>query len=291
LILNQSELLCGIGEVGEIVLRTPFRSLGYGNAPEEQQQRFVANPFRTEKDDVVYRTGDRGRYRLDGSLAILGRLDDQVKIRGVRVEPAEVAAVLSRHPSVADCAVVPRADNSGETLLAAYVVRTPAGSVTATELHAHLSARLPAAMMPSAFAFLSELPLTPNGKLNRAALPPPELAAGKRGEELEPPRTPVEEVIASIWAAILGVKQIGIHDNFFELGGHSLKATQVVSRLGQAFGLDLPVRALFEAPTLASLASSIETSLLEEVASAGPGQAPPGEAGASTSSGRKGFHD
>jgi len=289
-ILNQEELLCGIGEVGEIVLRTPFRSLGYGNAPEEQQQRFVANPFRTDKEDVVYRTGDRGRYRLDGSVAILGRVDDQVKIRGVRVEPAEVAAVLSRHPSVAGCAVVPRADG-GETLLAAYVVRPPDGSVTAAELRAHLSAHLPAAMMPSAFVFLGELPLTPNGKLNRAALPPPELAAVKRGEELEPPWTPVEEVIASVWSTILGVERIGLHDNFFELGGHSLKATQVVSRLGQAFGLDLPVRALFEAPTLASLATSIETSLLEEVASAGPRQAPHGEAGASTSSGRKGFHD
>lgn len=266
LILNQGELLCGIGEVGEIVLRTPFRSLGYINAPEDQQERFVANPFRTEKEDVVYRTGDRGRYRLDGSLAILGRLDDQVKIRGVRVEPAEVAAILSRHPSVAGCAVVPRADDSGEALLAAYVVRSAAGSATAAELRAHLSARLPAAMIPSAFAFLSALPLTPNGKLNRAALPAPEFGARKRGEEqLELPRTPVEEVIASIWATILGVEQIGIHDNFFDLGGHSLKATRVMSRISQAFGLNLPVRTLFETPTLSSLASAIESSLLDQV--------------------------
>ena len=120
-------------------------------------------------------------------------------------------------------------------------------------------------MIPSAFAFLSELPLTPNGKLNRAALPAPEFGARERGEELELPRTPVEEVIASIWATILGVEQIGVHDNFFDLGGHSLKATRVMSRISQAFGLNLPVRTLFETPTLSSLASAIESSLLDQV--------------------------
>jgi amino acid adenylation domain-containing protein len=211
LILAEGARLCGIGEVGEIVLRTPFRSLGYVNAPREQQDRFVPNPFRIDEDDVLYRTGDRGRYRLDGSLEILGRWDDQVKIRGVRVEPAEVAAVLSGHRLVESCAVVPRTDDQGETTLVAYVVSPHQSPETVSELRRHLSGRLPAVMIPSAFVFLGELPMTPNGKLNRAALAPPELAAPMRAEPLELPRTPVEEVVATIWAAILGVERIGIH--------------------------------------------------------------------------------
>lgn len=257
--------LCEIGEIGEIVLRTPFRTLGYVNAPDEQRSRFVPNPFRNDPRDLLYRTGDRGRYLPDGSLAIFGRVDDQVKIRGVRVEPQEVAAVLSCHPAVANCAVVSRKQDLEEIDLVAYVVSRRDPPPTVEELQRDLARRLSPVMIPSAFVFLRELPLTPNGKLDRAALPPPEVAPRKRDETAPSPRTPIENVVASIWASVLGVEDVGVDDDFFELGGHSLKAAQVVSRVGRSFGLDLPLRALFEAPALASFASRVEESLLAEV--------------------------
>ncbi|HTO75925.1 MAG TPA: amino acid adenylation domain-containing protein, partial [Thermoanaerobaculia bacterium] len=264
LIMADGERLCGIGELGEIVLRTPFRSLGYLNAPREQQERFVPNPFRIAEGDILYRTGDRGHYGIDGSLEILGRWDDQVKIRGVRVEPAEVASVLSGHASVGSCAVIARADAHGETTLLAYVVSPRPGPETAAELRSHLSARLPAAMLPSAFVFLEQLPRNPSGKLDRRALPLPEPVSEKPDEPLELPRTPVERTVATLWTAVLRRERIGIQEDFFELGGHSLSATQVMSRVNQAFRLDMPVRALFENPTIASLSSAIESSLLDE---------------------------
>ena len=269
LILADGARLCGVGEVGEIVLRTPFRTFGYVNAPREQQERFVPNPFRTDARDLLYRTGDLGRYRSDGSVAILGRRDDQVKIRGVRVEPAEVAAVLSSHPRVAACAVVSRPDGDGETTLVAYVVHARRREAdTAAELRTFLSGRLPAAMIPSAFGFLDEIPLTPNGKLDRAALPPIALPAVS-GARPERPATPVEEMVAAIWSAVLGVERVGLSDNFFELGGHSLKATRVLSRVNQAFGVDLRIRALFENPVFSAFSWAVEAalSLQEEVGS------------------------
>lgn len=256
---------CGIGEIGEIVLRTPFRTLGYVNASDEQRSRFVPNPFRQDPQDLLYRTGDRGRYRLDGSLEILGRLDDQVKIRGVRVEPEEVAAVLSGHPAVLRSAVVARRREDGDVDLVAYVVQRPDASATGEELRQDLARQLPPVMVPAAFVFLDGLPLTPNGKLDRSALPVPAPTQKQRSGTISPPQTPIEDVVAAIWASVLGVEHIGREDNFFDLGGHSLKAAQVASRVGQAFAIELSLRALFEAPTLAQLASRIEESLVEDV--------------------------
>jgi amino acid adenylation domain-containing protein len=268
LVLGTPDRLCAIGEMGEIVLRTPFRTLGYVNATREQKERFRPNPFRRDRNDVVYYTGDRGRYRLDGALDIAGRTDDQVKIRGVRVEPSEVALILSGHPGVERCVVVPRRDHLGESVLVAYVVRADSfGDLTAARLKAHVANVLPPAMIPSAVVFLESLPLTPNGKIDRAALPPPQFEFAAE-ESYVPPQTAIEEIVGSIWSSVLGMDRIGIHDNFFALGGHSLKAAQVMSRIGNAFGVDLPVRAIFEAPTLASLASAIESSLLTEVRNA-----------------------
>ncbi len=264
--------LCGIGELGEIVLRTPFRSLGYLNAPREQRERFVPNPFRSDEGDLLYRTGDRGRCRPDGLLEVLGRWDDQVKIRGVRVEPAEVAAVLSGHPSVVRCAVVSRTDARGDATLVAYVVGPDKSPETVASLRGHLSGRLPSAMVPSAFVVLERLPLTPNGKLDRAALPLPEPPSGRTDPLRDPPRTPVEKTVATIWTAILGVESVGIYDDFFELGGHSLRATQVMARVTQAFGVELPLRALFEKPTIASLSAAVEASLLDQWQKAARGE-------------------
>lgn len=161
-----------VGEAGEIV-RTPFRTLGYVNAPEEQAKKFVQHPFTRTADDLVYYTGDKGRYRLDGSLEIIGRMDDQVKIRGVRIQLNEITATLIGHPAVESQAVIDWLDEQDQKFLAAYVVLQD-DAVSTTELRAHLEQHLPVAMVPSSFVYLTELPLTANGKVNRKALPRPE---------------------------------------------------------------------------------------------------------------------
>jgi len=258
LVLARNNQLCGINEPGEIVLRTPFRSLGYINAPEENRKRFANNPFRDDAYDLIYFTGDAGRYAPDGTLEILGRLDDQVKIHGVRIEPAEVTAILAQHPCVESCIVVGRKDEEAETCLVAYVVASKHGQPTSTQLRSHLLEQLPVAMLPSAFVFLDSLPLTPNGKVDRKALSldhnRPELE-----ESLVAPRTALEEMLVAIWAEVLKPERIGIHDNFFDLGGHSLLATQVVSRIREALQVELLLRVLFEKPTVASLSDHIES--------------------------------
>jgi amino acid adenylation domain-containing protein len=260
LVLGEGDRLCGIGEPGEIVLRTPLRTLGYVNAPAEQARRFFPNPWRQDPSDLLYRTGDRGRYRPDGQLEILGRLDDQVKIRGVRVEPAEVAAQISRHPDVRGCAVLLR-HVAGEPALVAYVAGMPDSPESAIELRAHVARALPPAMVPAQFVFLPVLPLTANGKVDRAALPDPPI---RRGSHASPaPQTAIEQIVASIWSSVLDVDRVGASDDFFELGGQSLKAAQVVSRAGQALGIDVPVRLLFEDPTLSRFAAAIEKRLLD----------------------------
>ncbi|HKH43956.1 MAG TPA: amino acid adenylation domain-containing protein, partial [Thermoanaerobaculia bacterium] len=247
-------LLCGIGEVGEIVLRTPFRSLGYLNNPEENQLRFRPNPFREDTGDLLYFTGDRGRYRLDGTLEILGRLDTQVKIRGVRIEPAEIQVCLGRHEAVSESAVVLREVQPGDHRLVAYVVPRPGAVWDPEALRRHLRLELPEVMIPAAFVALDALPLTPNGKLDSRALPVPVLSGGEPGAL----HTPVQEITAGLWAELLGLAHVGPDDNFFELGGHSLIGARLIWRLREALGVDLPLRVLFEAPTLAALAAEIE---------------------------------
>jgi amino acid adenylation domain-containing protein len=262
LVLSSTNQLCGINEIGEIVLRTPFRTRGYINAPEAQRHHFIANPFTNDSHDVLYRTGDFGRYRHDGSLTVLGRLDQQVKIRGVRIEPEEVTAVLAAHPRVSACSVIGRPDRQGETVLVAYVART-GNPVSTTELRAFLAERLPAAMVPTAFVFLSSLPLTPNGKLDRRALPEPEQGDASLEQPYVAPRTPIEALLAQMWADVLRVPRVGVDDDFFRLGGHSLSATQVIARTRAAFGIELPLRSMFETPTVAGLALTVARRLIE----------------------------
>jgi len=258
LVLSRGNQLCGIGEAGEIVLRTPFRSLGYINADEENRKRFLRNPFRADEMDCVYFTGDRGRYRSDGMIEFLGRLDDQIKIRGVRVEPNEVAAMLAGHPVVESCFVTGKKNEQGRIFLVAYVVVAEQSRGSVSELRAYLSQRLPATMIPEIFVFLGALPLTSRGKIDRRALPAPDQLRPDLEEAFVAPRTPSEELVAGIWSNILGIERIGIHDGFFDLGGHSLSATQVVSRIRKAFQVELPLRTLFEAPTVAGLTEHVE---------------------------------
>jgi acyl carrier protein len=202
------------------------------------------------------------RWLPEGVLEFLGRLDEQVKVRGYRIEPTEVEAALGEHPAVREAAVVAQEDPIGEKYLVAYVVpREEGGSLPTGELRRFLQGRLPGYMVPAAFVVLGALPLTANGKLDRAALPTPAPSAGA-GLELDAafvaPRTTAETVLAAIWAESLGVSRVGIHDDFFALGGHSLLATQVVSRIRDKLGAEVPLRLFFERPTVAGLAGVID---------------------------------
>jgi amino acid adenylation domain-containing protein/non-ribosomal peptide synthase protein (TIGR01720 family) len=248
--------LCGIGEVGEVVLRTPFRSRGYLQAEEEGRRRFHRNPFRDDAEDLVYRTGDRGRYRPDGALDLLGRIDDQIKIRGMRVEPEEVRAVLERIPKVRACAVVAREDVPGEKRLVAYLVPEREKSLSPREVRRELESQLPDFMVPSAFVMLEALPLTPNGKLDRNALPAPgDLTVGDA--ERAAPRNSVEQELVRIWEELLHVQPIGVCDDFFELGGHSLLILRLRARLEESFGRTLPVADFFRHTTIEDLALAL----------------------------------
>ncbi|HEX8696900.1 MAG TPA: amino acid adenylation domain-containing protein, partial [Longimicrobium sp.] len=240
-----------IGVVGELYLAGDGLSRGYANRPAMTAERFVPCPFGAP-GARMYRVMDRVRRRPDGELEYLGRTDFQVKVRGFRIEPGEIEAVLRQAPGVTDCAVVAREDETGDRRLVAYIV----GEAEAEALRAHVRRSLPEYMVPSAFVPLEALPLTPNGKLDRKALPAPDLASAE--ETYVAPRTPVEEVLAGIWAEVLGRERVGVEEGFFELGGHSLLATRVVSRMRELLGVELPLRVLFERPTVAQLAVRVE---------------------------------
>jgi acyl carrier protein len=253
LVLTQDRQLCGIGEPGEIVIRTPFRTLGYINASEEDRRRFVSNPFRANEADLLYLTGDRGRYRPDGTLDILGRVDHQVKIRGVRIELGGIETVISEHPAVWDTVVIVREDIPGDKRLAAYVTAKPGQTLSPHELRQFLKQRLPDAMVPSAYVVLDALPLTANGKVDRRALPVPEGLRQELEETYIAPRTEIERAIAAVWQEVLRIDKAGVDDNFFDLGGHSLLLVQVQSQLNKALNRDIPVVELFKHSTISSL--------------------------------------
>ncbi len=259
LVLGANFQLCGIGEPGEIAIRTPFRSFGYINAPEEGRKRFLKNPFSKNEEDLVYFTGDRGRYCSDGSLEFLGRLDNQVKVRGIRVELGEIESVLAQHESVSEVVVLAREDAVGEKRLVAYIVPDGASSPSVSELRAHLKNKLPDYMMPNAFMIMEKFPITPNGKVDRRALPEPEDIRPELDETYEPPRTPVEKALAEIWSEVLGVKRVGINDNFFELGGHSILAVRLFVRIRKWAKIDLPLAILFKSPTIRAIAEVIDS--------------------------------
>ncbi|HEV2735386.1 MAG TPA: amino acid adenylation domain-containing protein, partial [Longimicrobiaceae bacterium] len=257
LVLNRAGALAGTGEPGEIHVRSPHIALGYLDDPALTAERFLANPLgATERpEDRVYRTGDLGRYRPDGVVEPLGRADRQLKIRGFRVEPGEVEAALAEHPAVREATVAVLGDASGEPRLAAWVV--PEGEAPdPAELRAWLRERLPEHMVPAALTPLAALPLTPNGKVDRAALPEPAGAVGDGPAAA--PRTPTEEVLAGIWGESLGVERVGPDADYFALGGHSLAATGMLARVRAAFGVEVPLRAVFEAPVLGQLAGRID---------------------------------
>ncbi|HEX2187796.1 MAG TPA: amino acid adenylation domain-containing protein [Longimicrobiaceae bacterium] len=245
-----------VGVPGELYLGGAGVGLGYVRRPGLTAAAFAPDPFSGAPGARMYRTGDRVRWLADGTLEFLGRIDQQVKLRGFRVEPGEVEAVLRGHPAVGDAAVVVRDDAPGGRQLVAYAVPRPDASADAAELRAWLRERLPEFMVPGAWVFLDAIPLTPNGKTDRRALPAP--AQDALGPEHVEPRTPTEEQVAAIWREVLAVERLGVDDDFFALGGHSLRATQVVSRVRSLLGVDLSLRDLFDAPTVAELAARVD---------------------------------
>ncbi|MET0396580.1 MAG: amino acid adenylation domain-containing protein [Longimicrobiaceae bacterium] len=243
------------GEAGEVYLAGDGLTRGYLDRPDLTAERFLPDALAAAPGARMYRVGDRGRFLPGGELEYLGRVDHQVKIRGFRVELGEVESVLRACPGVGEAVVVAREDGSGDRRLVAYVVGGEgAPPPDAAALRERLEERLPGFMVPAAWVVLDRLPLLPNGKLDRGALPEPDLAPGA---DYVAPRTPTEERVAAIWAEVLGVERAGVHDGFFELGGHSLRASQVITRVRAAFGVELPMTALFDAPTIAELAERV----------------------------------
>jgi len=247
------------GAPGELCIGGSLLARGYLGRDEATPERFVADPFGGEPGARMYRTGDLARWRPDGTLEFLGRADGQVKVRGYRVELGEVEAALRAHPAVREAAAALRPDAAGTPVLAAWAVPAEGATLAAEELRAFLAHRLPAHAVPSAFAVIDALPLTPNGKVDRAALPDPVATAD--GEPRRPPRTPVEELLAELWAGVLGLERVGVDEDFFALGGHSLLATRLVAKVRDALKVELPVRALFDAPTVESFAARVEAAL------------------------------
>ncbi|MET0396105.1 MAG: amino acid adenylation domain-containing protein [Longimicrobiaceae bacterium] len=248
------------GISGELYLGGEGVARGYLSRPELTAERFVPDPFAPQacRGARAYRTGDLARRRPDGALEYLGRTDQQVKVRGFRVELGEIEAALALHPEVGEAAVVAREDASGHARLVAYL----AGAVVPGGVRDFLRERLPEHMVPSAFVALDALPRTPNGKTDRRALAALEVSHAARDAYVAP-RTPEEEIVARAWGAVLGVERVGARDGFFELGGHSLLAAQVTSRVRSVLGVDLPLRALFEAPTVAGLVARVDAGARE----------------------------
>ncbi len=251
--------------IGELCIAGDGLADGYLGRPELTAERFVADPFHPGRR--MYRTGDLARRRRDGSLEFCGRADHQVKLRGYRIELGEIESVLAAQPSVAAAAVTVHTPAGGEPFLVGHVVPVRGTDPSTVDgLAGALSGQLPDYMVPAVFVTLPRLPLTPNGKVDRAALPAPSVAAGTGpGGAHQPPAGDCEEILAQVWSDVLGVQRIDRRDNFFALGGHSLQATRMLARVRDQFEIELPVRAVFEAPTLAGLAARIEETLLDEL--------------------------
>jgi natural product biosynthesis luciferase-like monooxygenase protein len=245
-----------IGLPGEICIGGEGVARGYQRDSSITAERFVPDPFTEMAGGRLYRTGDLGRYLPDGRIEFLGRLDDQVKIRGHRIEPGDIEATLSEHPGVAQCAVL-ASQQLNEMSLTAFVVPTTS-EVTTQDLRSYARERLPDYMVPKGIHLLSELPLLPSGKVDRKSLASRETRPAADGSVFVGPRTPTEEIVANLWASLMGMDRVSVHDDFFNLAGHSLLATQLVWRLREVLHIDLPLRAVFEVPTVAGLSMYID---------------------------------
>ncbi|MCP4656303.1 MAG: amino acid adenylation domain-containing protein, partial [bacterium] len=275
-VLDRSRRPVAIGVVGELFLGGAGLARGYLDRPQPTAESFVPDPFGQQKAGAgarLYRTGDLCRLRPDGAIEFLGRIDHQVKVRGFRIELGEIEAILVRNPRVRECAVLARERRPGDLHLTAFLV-AEAGS-REEELRVFLKEKLPEHMIPSTFELLDALPLTPSGKVDRRSLARRALPEAREpAADMADPADPSEGLLAGIWAEVLGIRRVGVHDNFFELGGHSLLATQVVSRIREAFRVEVPVQRLFEAPTVAELAGAVRRLRREDEGAAPPPPVP-----------------
>jgi amino acid adenylation domain-containing protein len=246
-----------VGVPGELYIGGAGLARGYLNRPELTAEKFLPDPFSEAPGARMYRTGDLARYLPDGNIEFLGRIDHQVKVRGFRIELGEIEAVLAEHAAVRQAVVLAREDVPGDKRLVAYVVPADASFTDTGPLRAFLRVRLPDYMLPAAYVLLERLPLTPNDKVDRRALPAPHYGRDEAGDTFVPPRNALEETIAEVWCEVLELDRVGVHDNFFELGGHSLLSAQVLARLTRLLPVELPLRRIFEAPTIAELAQDV----------------------------------
>ncbi|MBE9103653.1 amino acid adenylation domain-containing protein, partial [Nostoc cf. edaphicum LEGE 07299] len=256
-ILDQYSQLVPVGVAGELHIGGEGLARGYFNRPDLTAEKFIPNPF-SKKAARLYKTGDLARYLPNGQIEYIGRIDNQVKVRGFRIELGEIEAVINQYSAVGEAVVVIRKDSTNSQRIVAYIVPQKEQSITISEVRGFLESKLPSYMMPTNFVMLEALPLTPNGKIDRKALPALDTIRPEFEKTFVAPQTLVEKQLAIIWMQILGLEKIGINDNFFELGGHSLLATRLTSRINKTFEIELQLRLLFEFPTIAQLAKSIE---------------------------------
>ncbi|MYX40140.1 AMP-binding protein, partial [Streptomyces sp. SID89] len=255
-----------VGVPGELHLAGVRLARGYHRRPGLTAEKFVPDPFGDAPGGRLYRTGDLVRYLADGAIEFLGRIDQQVKLRGFRIELGEIEAVLAQHPGLRQVAVVARDIRPGDRRLVAYLVPRDDAGPDVAELRDWAGQRLPSYMVPSLWTTLPELPLTPSKKVDRKALPEPATAGELPDRPYRAPRNPTEEIVAEVWAEILGVERIGVDEDVFVLGAHSLLATRVLARLVAVFDVDLPLRCLFEATTVAALSQVLLEALEAQIA-------------------------
>ncbi|MCU7524702.1 MAG: amino acid adenylation domain-containing protein, partial [Ignavibacteria bacterium] len=270
-ILDNSLNLAPVGVPGELCIGGLSVGRGYLKRPELTAEKFIPDAYGRRPGGRLYRTGDLARYNENGTIEFLGRIDSQIKLRGLRIELGEIENAVLEFDDIKDSVVVAREDIPGEKRIVAYIVVRDGNAFQKPQLMRYLSERLPEYMIPSAFVILQKLPVTPNGKVDRRALPAPDI--NEIMKEMESnyaaPRTVVEEVVSAIWAGVLNLPKVGINDNFFELGGHSLLATQVISRIKKEFNMEIPLRSIFENPTVARLSHIVEAAEMEKNGLAG----------------------
>ena len=276
-----------IGVPGEICVGGVGVTRGYLKRPSLTAEKYIPDPFGGEAGARLYRTGDKGRWLPDGTVEYVGRIDEQVKIRGFRIELGEIESTLRAHPGVADVVVIAREDVPGDKRLAAYVVPAEgAAEPTPAELRAAAAERLPEYMVPAYFMALPALPLTPNGKVDRRALPAPDVEAARESAFVAA-EGDLEQEIAAIWTAVLGVERVGVNDNFFEIGGHSLLLAQVQSRLKETLGREVAMVDLFRFPTVRTLSAHLGEGVEDNTAERGQARAEARRAARSNRRGRR----